>query len=201
MGRKKKKITSNTLGVGYSGKVKISLIKDNKALITKEYKNTGNWPMFYFLNLCLSGEYNKAEAYRPKYLKLFNAGAKGTDPSSIDIDEILADPENITSLSTIIYNQTPYTSKTTGTTEVPNGKAETTFKFMVPFTQILNDEDKPTNLFVMYDQEHRNTIATPSAYFLLLDEEGKLDTIDTSSLLSNDYNLFIQWTITTQNQI
>ena len=74
MGRKKKKITNNTLGVGYSGKVKISLIKDNKALITKEYKNTGNWPMFYFLNLCLSGEYNKAEAYRPKYLKLFNAG-------------------------------------------------------------------------------------------------------------------------------
>ena len=124
-----------------------------------------------------------------------------TDPNTIDIEEILADPENITSLSTIIYNQTPYTSKTKEQEELPNGKAETTFKFMVPFTQILNDESKPTNLFVMYDQEHRDDIATPSAYFLLLDEYGKLDTINTSSLLSNDYNLFIQWTITTQNQI
>jgi len=201
MGRKKKKITNNTLGVGYSGKVKISLIKDNKALITKEYKNTGNWPMFYFLNLCLSGEYNKAENYRPKYLKLFSAGAVGKDPSDIDISEILSSDTNITSLSTVIYNQTPYTSKTLGTEELPNGKAETTFKFMVPFTQILNDENKPTNLFVMYDQEHRNNITIPSAYFLLLDEDGKLDTITSSSLISNDYNLFIQWTITTQNQI
>lgn len=197
------KITSNNLNIGYSGKVKIDLVKGTKIIKSKEYTNTGNWPIFYFLGLCLSGEYHKAELYRPKYLRLFSAGNAGTDPTGIDINNILSNEDNITSLNLILYNQTPHTSKNETTIESPNGDAETMFKFVVPFTQILNEVNKPTNLFVLYDQTNKDVINTPSTYFLLLNEEGKLDDIfsQEEDLISNDYNLFIQWTINIQNQL
>ena len=80
MGRKKKiteepkkevKVDTSSNSFSYTGKINVSLKKGNKTCFTKQFKNKGRWPLFYFFNMCLRGDYKTADFYRPKFINAF----------------------------------------------------------------------------------------------------------------------------------
>jgi hypothetical protein len=104
-----KKVDSS---IHYSGEIKVEVRKGNKTISSKNYKNEGNWPLFYFLSLCLSGDYEVANSYIPKYIKLFTLGAKGEYVPLVKAASF--DESKLKSLTTPIYNTLPYTEKIEG---------------------------------------------------------------------------------------
>jgi hypothetical protein len=56
-------------------------------------------------------------------------------------------------------------------------------------------------MFALYDLSNKSDLDTPSAYFIVRDEEDdtKLGGYEITDATSNDYNLFIQWVMTIKN--
>ena len=61
----------DTISVGYSGKVKVTVVDDRKVVSRKVGHNAGGQPLFLFLAQCLCGNYKNAEQSQPLKIKLF----------------------------------------------------------------------------------------------------------------------------------
>ena len=61
----------DTISVGYSGKVKVTVVDDRKVVSRKVGHNAGGQPLFLFLAQCLCGNYENAEQSQPLKIKLF----------------------------------------------------------------------------------------------------------------------------------
>jgi len=194
-----KKVDSS---IHYSGEIKVEVRRKNKTISSKNYKNEGNWPLFYFLGLCLSGNYEVANSYIPKYIKLFSLGASGSTVPTVKAADFT--PAKLKSLTTPMYNTLPYVERVEGQIGVEDSPSSTsvTFKFLIPYSQISNTSaSDPVNMFVLYDQSNKNSLEKPSAYFVVRDEDypTKLGGYEVTDETSNDYNLFIQWVMTIKN--
>lgn len=68
-------------GIGYEGKVTLTLMSNNRVLKTQTYKNSGTAQLFKFLGYCLIGRSNDVENLLPcKIALLFNDSS--TSPAS-----------------------------------------------------------------------------------------------------------------------
>ena len=61
----------DTISVGYSGKVKVTVVDDRKVVSRKVGHNAGGQPLFKFLAQCLCGNYENAKTSQPLKIKLF----------------------------------------------------------------------------------------------------------------------------------
>ena len=61
----------DTISVGYSGKVKVTVVDDRKVVSRKVGYNAGGQPLFLFLAQCLCGNYENAKTSQPLKIKLF----------------------------------------------------------------------------------------------------------------------------------
>ena len=223
MARKKKKIESKQVNApatsfAYKGEIHVSLQKNKKTYFTKTYKNHGRWPLFYFINMCLAQDYSSAESYRPKFINVFDFSLGDTaypptiEDGSDDPNHQIANYFNSANcISMIAY---PYNSQPDVKYEPEeNGSSIITYKFTVPFTQI-NFKSDPARIegFALYasptdasvNPVELSCISNPCAYFFLTDSiSGKivnlLKDLNTDSL-GDEYNLYIEWTLSIVNQ-
>ena len=61
----------DTISVGYSGKVTVTVVDDRKVVSRKVGHNAGGQPLFLFLAQCLCGNYKNTEPLQPLKIKLF----------------------------------------------------------------------------------------------------------------------------------
>lgn len=183
MGRKKKTKENNQINLNYNGSITVSIAKKGKIISTQKYHNNGTLELFKFFSYSLAGNYELAEALRPKYIRLYTLGDYGDN-----IPEVLRPVP--TSTTWVMYKETP-------TTIVENGAAYTLFSFMIPFTQI--DINQDTNYLVLYPNA---SSASPLAQFMILKpdtEPAKLGRLFEEVTSQNDYNLYITWKMNIKN--
>ena len=75
-------------GLGYEGKVTLTLKCNNKVLKSRIYKNKGTVQLFRFLGYCLMGSFEDVKKLVPaKILLLHNTGAypDSADPTAVDV--------------------------------------------------------------------------------------------------------------------
>ena len=208
----------------YEGNVKVSLMKDGKKYFTKEYKNEGRWPLFYFLNLCLAGDYTVADEYRPRFINLFDFGLSGQsgepgepvpnihDDATSDLEKLQHYFNSDNCVSLIAY---PFMSKPDVRKQEKEdiGSSTITFKFTVPFTQISLKSHRAIEGFALYCRQtvwgdiipnSNSSLYNPLVYVFLTDTTGKkvanlLDNLQ-GVYLGDEYNLYIEWTLTVTNQ-
>jgi hypothetical protein len=71
-----------TEGLGYEGKITLTLKSNGRVLKTKTYKNAGTAQLFKFLGYCLMGSYEDVKNLLPnKLMLLYNASAAQNGPS------------------------------------------------------------------------------------------------------------------------
>lgn len=223
MGRKKKVqpkeaepiISSDAFS--YSGKINVSLQKNGKNYFTKTYKNSGRWPLFYFLNICLRGDYEQADIYRPRFIDLFGLETlTGQNvPTIIDPEENSVELHSSNKYSTYFNDNTrvslmsyPYMSdpdvSVVNPASNPNiqiGSSKVTYKFTIPFTQLnLNISNPTINAFTLTWKQ--GNIQDANAFFFVLDENNKIANLLeglNGTQLGDEYNFYIEWTLKITN--
>ena len=66
----------DTISVGYSGKVTVTVVDDRKVVSKKVGHNAGGQPLFLFLAQCLCGNYKNTEPLQPLKIRLFYNNAE-----------------------------------------------------------------------------------------------------------------------------
>jgi hypothetical protein len=208
MGRIKKTTTKSTTSnvavnntVSYQGSVKVSLMKNKKIISSKIYKNTGKLPLFRFMVDCLAGDYDVANNNLPKFVQLFSLGKAGEAiPTTIEFTTptIPRTPQKIIYQSHPLKTYTPEIKDNTGAITTSEN-ATITFKFMVPYSQLTNDDNNDINCFALYSQTNYSSNTNPSAYIVLTDstDKTKLGTITVEK--NNHFVIYIEWTMTISN--
>ena len=201
---------NNVQGLKYSGHITITYKKGNRVLKVEKYKNAGRWPLFYFLNNALKGDYSLADKWRPKFILLFNAADEGAqipeiNDTGVESNKIgsYANDNKKRSFTPILYSEDPVINK------VENqgiGSGSLTYKFVIPFTHI--DTSKGAiNLIGIYSSEQISTkkYDEPSMYFFVSKINDAGDTVlgninsVTSGNKDAEYNVFIEWTLNITN--
>lgn len=183
------KINAN-LSVGYKGKVEIEIRDGDRLVSRKVIKNRGKWPLFLFFANCLGGKYKDAETQRPTHVQLFNV-------SDTDEEELFAIGTTWSKRTYPVKSQTSpkVDYEAEGSAETPES-AWGILKFTVPFTLITDKQD--INLMVL---KSKSTIAMSDkdvcAYIIITDEGGL---IPAELYDSEKYTLFINWTLSMQDQ-
>ena len=132
----------DTISVGYSGKVKVTVVDDRKVVSRKVGHNAGGQPLFLFLAQCLCGNYENAKTSQPLKIKLFYNDAKDVDIATDNIEAWASSgsssSEKVTSASNFIFVNGPSTPEEREITDKnTNNKTKNGYKailhFRVPF--------------------------------------------------------------------
>ena len=192
--------------VGYSGKVNIKLRKKNRVIFSKTYHNNGTKELFDFLSLCIVGQYQGIEAFRPKYIKLFSIGNSGDPNPYPDIYSTFASlVENSTllSLTTIPYSGEPKREVDVSADGHDYGKSF--FKFVIPLSQLSSHNN--INMIALYSSAKKDRDKDASMFIIITDENDSTilsDILSEASLnpnmQDNEYNLLIEWVTTFRNE-
>ena len=75
----------DTISIGYSGKVKVTVVDDRKVVSRNVGHNAGGQPLFQFLAQCLCGNYENAEQSQPLKIRLFYNKAKTKTAATVNI--------------------------------------------------------------------------------------------------------------------
>ena len=75
----------DTISVGYSGKVKVTVVDDRKVVSRKVGYNAGGQPLFQFLAQCLCGNYANTKSLQPLKIRLFYNNASDTTVATENI--------------------------------------------------------------------------------------------------------------------
>ena len=165
MARKKKVNAKQNLS--YRGDVTVSLMKGNTTISKKQFKNNGYYPLSHFFAYCLANDYTNAETLRPRYIRLFNLGSSGSEAptTTTEVTELLTSENELTYVQPM-YNTTPGIGKVTDAT---TGEVyfSTTFKFIVPFSQI--DSTRDINGLCVYCSSYLEFLNQPNAFFVILE--------------------------------
>ena len=196
----------DTISIGYSGKVKVTVVDDRKVVSRKVGHNAGGQPLFKFLAQCLCGNYENAKTSQPLKIKLFynKTETETVAEATKNIQDWVkseGDFTNITSASNFIFVNGPSTPEEIKITD-ENGNlvAKNGYKailhFRVPFAFVTQDE---VNQICLYAQDENND-KKYSAYYLFKDikDEKKLAPIKVNNQQAS-YNLIIEWELSIAN--
>lgn len=175
-------ITCNE-GLGYEGKVTLTLKSNNRVLKAQTYKNNGTADLFKFLGSCLAGKFAEARKLLPtKILLLRNYSST---PNS-------ADPKNVSAQSIFV-----------GLAQIPsvvdddtiNG-VKVTYNFEVPYAAISGE----FNQVALYGAEKTDLNFTEfSAYYFLTNSTGEFDNQDVSTWSATTV-LLVEWELSISNK-
>lgn len=190
----------DTISVGYSGKVKVTVVDDRKVVSRKVGHNAGGQPLFLFLAQCLCGNYENAEQSQPLKIKLFYNEAEDVDSAANNIEAWASSGsssnEKVTSASNFIFVNAP-----SATEEIKDEKGnkngyKAILHFRVPFSFVTHTE---INQICLYAQNEINPTKY-SAYYLFTDDtnEKNLAPIKVNNQQAS-YNLIIEWELSIAN--
>lgn len=190
--------------VNYSGKVKVSIKRGNRTIITKQYHNSGLPNLFRFLALALSGNY--ADQIKPCKLKLF-----GLKTGFIDSENPPATFTWTTNFSAtgsnILEDLSPFISYDTVPLveqKINNNKDlsyfDVTFHFRIPSTLIGGEKIYAVGLFP--NNIINGNEINAAAYYLFTKTENNNQSWDPiiPDTNSGDFNLVIDWTLSLKNE-
>jgi hypothetical protein len=181
--------TAFTDGLGYEGKVTLTLKSNGRVLKTKTYKNAGTTQLFKFLGYCLMGSYEDVKGLLPTQIMLLynnTVAQKGVTSASP------ADVKKCSSLRGLA--QTP---------TIINGDAgsdqavKVTYSFEVPRASISG----PFNQVALYGAGMSEAdYADFSAYYFLVDDYGESEALN-PELWSATAVLLIEWELSLSNVV
>ena len=196
----------DTISIGYSGKVKVTVVDDRKVVSRKVGHNAGGQPLFKFLAQCLCGNYENAKTSQPLKIKLFynKTETETVAEATKNIQDWVkseGDFTNITSASNFIFVNAPGTPEEIKITDkqgnlVAKNGYKAILHFRVPFAFVTQDE---VNQICLYAQDENND-KKYSAYYLFKDikDEKKLAPIKVNNQQVS-YNLIIEWELSIAN--
>lgn len=157
------KTIKDTQALKYEGFVTLALESNGKIYNTVKSHNSGKWPLFYAVACSLAGNYDIAEPYRPKFIRLFS-----------DVD---SQTEN--TLVAIPIDTAPSVIKdTTG------DYATVSFKFTIPGSYL-----KSTRVMsaALYSQAYKNVIDCYDAVVTFS------QSLVPPNININEYNVIVTW--------
>lgn len=173
-----------TGGLGYEGKVTLTLKNNNRVLSSKTYKNKGTVQLFRFLSYCLTDSFEEAKSLLPnKILLLYN---DGEHPDT-------ANPKNIA----VRTNWQPYTHAPTIKHDNENEQVSVIYSFEINKAAITGK----FNQIALYGagMNLETDYQDFSAYYYLKDEFGNFEPQEVS-LWSATTVLLIEWELTLSNK-
>lgn len=179
-----------TDGLGYEGKVTLTLKSNNRILESKTYKNSGTAQLFKFLGYCLIGAYEEAKNFLPyQILLLYNtAQDNGQKPAEASPTAAV-----VQSSAWQPYAQTPTISS-----DSTNSQVSVIYSFEVSHASIF---DKFNQVALYSVGVGENDITDFSAYYFLVDGHGDWDAINPESdSWSPTTVLLIEWELTISNK-
>lgn len=178
-----------TDGLGYEGKVTLTLKSNNRVLKSKTYKNSGTNQLFKFLGYCLIGAYEEANRLLPTKILLLrnttaNQGPAGATPTSV-VPCSTWQTRDTQTTPTIISDSATSQVKVVYSFEVPRAAIES------PFNQIA--------LYGAFAEDLSSDIHDFSAYYYLTDSRGDFELQNTASWSATTV-LLIEWELSISNK-
>jgi hypothetical protein len=168
-------------GLGYEGKVTLTLKSGGRVLKSRTYKNNGTAQLFRFLGYCLIGACEDSEAKKLLPTKILLLANDSGDPAT-------ADPTSVTQQSDWqTYAQTPTISSTPSHVSV-------TYNFEIPRNAIFGS----FNQVALYGVGI-NHLADFSAYYFLTDALGAFEEQKALEWSATTV-LLIDWELTLSNK-
>ena len=193
----------DTISVGYSGKVTVTVVDDRKVVSRKVGHNAGGQPLFLFLAQCLCGNYKNTEPLQPLKIRLFYNNAEDETRAITNINNWVGSEGeffDITEASNFIFVNAP---NTTEEIEIEDKKGNTIkngykaiLHFRVPFSFITHNEINQICLYAQNEIDPKRY----SAYYLFKDSANtkKLAPIKVDNQQTS-YNLIIEWELSISN--
>ena len=193
----------DTISVGYSGKVTVTVVDDRKVVSRKVGHNAGGQPLFLFLAQCLCGNYKNTEPLQPLKIRLFYNNAEDETRAITNINNWVGSEGeffDITEASNFIFVNAP---NTTEEIEIEDKKGNTIkngykviLHFRVPFSFLTNNEINQICLYAQNEIDPKRY----SAYYLFKDSANKqkLAPIKVDNQQTS-YNLIIEWELSISN--
>lgn len=173
-----------TDGLGYEGKVTLTLKRDNYILKSHTYKNSGTAPLFTFLGLCLTGNYVRAQEYQPCKIKLlFNKSSQPDPEKAADVEE---------RSSFIPIAQPPMMHDDGDAAQV-----RVVYSFEIPKPAIAPNQN--FNQVALY-RDNPNNDEDFSAYYFLTDGAGNFEKNQNTTDWSATTVLLLEWELTLSNK-
>ena len=188
----------DTISVGYSGKVKVTVVDDRKVVSRKIGHNAGGQPLFQFLAQCLCGNYENVKASQPLKIKLFYNKAETKTAATRNIEAWVSSDSNtsIEEASNFIFVNAP-----SATEEIEDEKGnkngyKAILHFRVPFSFVTRTEINQICLYAQNESDPK----IYSAYYLFTDSTDveKLAPIKVNNQQAS-YNLIIEWELNIAN--
>lgn len=186
----------DTISVGYSGKVKVTVVDDRKVVSRKVGHNAGGQPLFLFLAQCLCGNYENTKPLQPLKIKLFYNNATDVTGATTNIQNWAnSEGTSVASASNFIFVNTAGTTEEIGTGTNKNGY-KAILHFRVPFSFITYNQINQICLYAQNESNDKNY----SAYYLFTDSKDvtKLAPIEVNNQQTS-YNLIIEWELSISN--
>jgi len=169
-------------GLGYEGKVTLTLKSKDRVLKSKTYKNNGTAQLFKFLGYCLIDAYEEAKNLLPNKILLLR-NDESTNPA-------VAVSTNVEQCSTWqTYIQTP-----TIISDSSDSLVKVVYSFEVPRAAIASN----FNQVALYGAGI-NDKKDFSAYYYLIDNTGRLEEINVQEWSATTV-LLIEWELSISNK-
>ena len=194
----------DTISVGYSGKVKVTVVDDRKVVSRKVGHNAGGQPLFLFLAQCLCGNYENTKPLQPLKIKLFYNNATKVTKAITNIENWVkpdSTSTNVTGVSNFIFANVAGTTEEIEIEDEKGNKTKNGYKailhFRVPFSFITTYNQ--VNQICLYAQNESND-KNYSAYYLFTDSTDltKVAPIEVNNQQTS-YNLIIEWELSISN--
>lgn len=181
----------DTISVGYSGKVKVTVVDDRKVVSRKVGHNAGGQPLFLFLAQCLCGNYENAKTLQPLKIKLFYNNATNVTNAITNISNW-----TVTEASNFIFVNTAGTPEEIEDEKGNKNGYKAIMHFRVPFSFVTRDEINQICLYAQNESDPKEY----SAYYLFTDsiDAEKLAPIKVNNQQAS-YNLIIEWELSIAN--
>ena len=189
----------DTVSVGYSGKVIVTVVDDRKVVSRKIGHNAGGQPLFQFLAQCLCGNYENTKPLQPLKIKLFYNNAKDKTAAITNIQNWVkseGDFTSVASASNFIFVNAPGATEEIADEKGNKNGCKAILHFRVPFSFVTRTE---INQICLYAQ-NANDDKKYSAYYLFTDSKNKekLAPIKVNNQQAS-YNLIIEWELSISN--
>lgn len=171
-------------GLGYEGKVTLTLKSNGRILDSKTYKNNGTAQLFKFLGYCLIGNYEKVKGLLPNKILLLN-NMSGDKPA-------LASPTNVEFVTEWQYlKQIP-----TIISDSDRGEVRVIYNFEVSKASITDS----FNQIALYGSGlNYDEITNFSAYHYLVNSSESFENINAKEWSATTV-LLIEWELTISNK-
>ena len=133
----------DTISVGYSGKVTVTVVDDRKVVSRKVGHNAGGQPLFLFLAQCLCGNYKNTEPLQPLKIRLFYNNAEDETRAITNINNWVGSEGeffDITEASNFIFVNAPNTTEEIEDEKGNKNGYKAILHFRVPFSFLTSAE-------------------------------------------------------------